>query len=62
MSVFLPWPIHLHNALKFSFEFRILGLLQAVPWNMVAWEGGPLAFVILFSSHPWLQPTFQEVL
>ena len=25
---------------KFSFEFRILGLLRAVPWNMVAWEVG----------------------
>ena len=47
---------------RFSFEFRILGLLQVVCWNMVAWEGGPLALVPLFSSYPWLQPTLQEVL
>lgn len=48
---------------RFSFEFRILGLLQVVCWNMVAWEGGPLALVpLFFSSYPWLQPTLQEVL
>ena len=35
---------------KFSFDFGILGLLRAVHWNMVAWEGKaiPWLAVVLF--------------
>lgn len=43
MSIFLPWQIYLQNSLEFSFEFRILGLLQVVHCDMVAWEDGPAA-------------------